>query len=244
MSINYSIAMLGNPIDEDAPKKAYAKSQYTNILTLDKFAGHIASHGSKYNRADIYAVLMQTVDCMREMLLEGKRIEMGDLGVFSISIQSRGAENLETFNPAIHIEQLNVNWTPGDRFRNLLEDAVFNLVPSRRAARILLKSIKAGETTVDLTGGEGGGNEANQPTEGQGVTRPGRTVCPFGNFPNSYGELKFKNNERKIIKSHGRRFFRPSSRRQSPPSPHWASPAAQPFLSAYDRGILPPVHRR
>lgn len=164
MSINYSIAMLGNPIDEDAPKKAYAKSQYTNILTLDKFAGHIASHGSKYNRADIYAVLMQTVDCMREMLLEGKRIEMGDLGVFSISIQSRGAENLETFNPAIHIEQLNVNWTPGDRFRNLLEDAVFNLVPSRRAARILLKSIKAGETTVDLTGG---GNEANQPTEGQ-----------------------------------------------------------------------------
>ena len=40
MSINYSIAMLGNPIDEDAPKKAYAKSQYTNILTLDKFAGH------------------------------------------------------------------------------------------------------------------------------------------------------------------------------------------------------------
>ena len=154
MSINYSIAMLGNPIDEDAPKKAYAKSQYTNILTLDKFAGHIASHGSKYNRADIYAVLMQTVDCMREMLLEGKRIEMGDLGVFSISIQSRGAENLETFNPAIHIEQLNVNWTPSDRFRN-------------RAARILLKSIKAGETTVDLTGGEGGGNEANQPTEGQ-----------------------------------------------------------------------------
>ena len=57
MSINYSIAMLGTPIDEDAPKKAYAKSQYTNILTLDKFAGHIASHGSKYNRADIYAVL-------------------------------------------------------------------------------------------------------------------------------------------------------------------------------------------
>lgn len=27
--------------------------------------------------------------------------------------------------------------------------------------------VTAGETTVDLTGGEGGGNEANQPTEGQ-----------------------------------------------------------------------------
>ncbi|WP_455666801.1 HU family DNA-binding protein [Phocaeicola sp.] len=162
MPINYSIAMYSNPIIADAPRKAYAKSQYTNILTLDKFAEHIASHGSKYNRADIYAVLMQTVDCMREMLLEGKRIEMGDLGVFSISIQGQGAESLEAFNPAIHIEQLNVNWTPGDRFRNLIDSAVFNLVPSRRSAKILLKSIKAGETTVDLTGSGADNSEAVQ----------------------------------------------------------------------------------
>ena len=165
--VNYSIVMRGNPMDADAAKKAYASAQYSEVMDINRFAEHIASHGSKYNRADIYAVLMQTVDCMREMLLEGKRIEMGDLGVFSVSIQSQGAESLEAFNPAIHIEQLNVNWTPGDRFRNLLESAVFNLVPSRRAAKILLKSIKAGETTVDLTGGEGGGNEAGQPTEGQ-----------------------------------------------------------------------------
>lgn len=109
---------------------------------------------------------MQTVDCMREMLLEESASRWATWAC-SASASRAGAENLETFNPAIHIEQLNVNWTPGDRFRNLLEDAVFNLVPSRRAARILLKSIKAGETTVDLTGGEGGGNEANQPTEGQ-----------------------------------------------------------------------------
>lgn len=153
MPINYSTAMYPNPLDDTAPKKAYAKAQYTNILTLDKFAEHIASHGSKYNRADIYAVLMQTVDCMREMLLEGKRIEMGDLGIFCVSIQSLGAESLEAFNPAIHVEQLSVNWTPGTRFRNLLEDAVFHLVPSRRAAKLLLKSIKAGDTTVDLTEG-------------------------------------------------------------------------------------------
>lgn len=163
MPINYSIAMYSNPLNEDAPKKAYAKSQYTNILTLDKFAGHIASHGSKYNRADIYAVLMQTVDCMREMLLEGKRIEMGDLGVFSIGIQSHGAESLEVFNPALYIDRLNVNWTPGGRFLNLMDDAVFNLVPSRRAAKILLKSIKAGDTTVDLAGG----GEADKPAETQ-----------------------------------------------------------------------------
>ena len=165
MSINYSTAMYSNPLDENAPKKAYAKAQYTNILTLDKFAEHIASHGSKYNRADIYAVLMQTVDCMREMLLEGKRIEMGDLGIFSISIQSRGAESLEVFNPALHIEQLNVNWMPGDRFQNLISSAVFNLVPSRRAAKLVVKALKTGQTTVDLTGEA---SEPNAKTEENG----------------------------------------------------------------------------
>lgn len=63
--INYSISLRANPSDQDAPKKAYANAQYSEIMTLDKFAEHISTHGSKYNRADIQAVLIQAVDCMR-----------------------------------------------------------------------------------------------------------------------------------------------------------------------------------
>ena len=33
-----------------------------------------------------------TVDCMREQLLEGKKIRLGDLGDFSILLSSKGAE--------------------------------------------------------------------------------------------------------------------------------------------------------
>lgn len=78
MPINYNIAIYFNRLNEDASQKAYAKRQYTNILTLDKFAEHMASHGS-----------------------------------------------------------------------------IFNLMSSRGAAKILLKGIKVGETTMDLTGGGG-----------------------------------------------------------------------------------------
>ena len=92
--INYSISLRANPSDQDAPKKAYANAQYSEIMTLDKFAEHISTHGSKYNRADIQAVLIQAVDCMREQLLAGQRIQMGDLGTFSIHINSMGAESL------------------------------------------------------------------------------------------------------------------------------------------------------
>lgn len=161
MPINYSVAMYPNPMNRLAPSKAYAKAQYTNLLTLDTFADHIASHGSKYNRADIYAVLMQSVDCLREMLLEGKRIEMGDLGTFSVSIQSQGTKELSDFNPAIHIKRLKVNWSPGNLFRDLLKHATFKLVPARRTAKLLMKGIKAGDTTIDLSKGQ----EPDEPIE-------------------------------------------------------------------------------
>ena len=55
-------------------QNAFAISQYTDIMTIEKFAKHITSHGSVYSRADISAILYIAVDCMREMLLEGKKI--------------------------------------------------------------------------------------------------------------------------------------------------------------------------
>ena len=54
-------------------QNAFAISQYTDVMTIEKFAKHITSHGSVYSRADISAILYMAVDCMREMLLEGRR---------------------------------------------------------------------------------------------------------------------------------------------------------------------------
>ena len=55
-------------------QNAFAISQYTDVMTIEKFAKHITSHGSVYSRADISAILYMAVDCMREMLLEGKNL--------------------------------------------------------------------------------------------------------------------------------------------------------------------------
>ena len=38
-------------------QNAFAISQYTDIMTIEKFAKHITSHGSVYSRADISASL-------------------------------------------------------------------------------------------------------------------------------------------------------------------------------------------
>ena len=79
---------------------------------------------------------------------------MGELGDFSVSLASKGAETADRFT-AQNITGVKVAWEPGTEFKNLLEDAEFNQVASRDAQAALLKAIKAGQTTVDLTGTAG-----------------------------------------------------------------------------------------
>ncbi len=158
-------------------QNAFAISQYTDVMTIEKFAKHITSHGSVYSRADISAILYMAVDCMREMLLEGKKIRLGDLGDFSILLASKGAETADKFT-AQNITNVKVQWEPGQQFKNLLEDAEFNLVASRSAQAAVIKAIREGKTNVDLNvpetpdgGGDGdgttgGGNNAGSGTQG------------------------------------------------------------------------------
>ena len=162
-------------------QNAFAISQYTDVMTIEKFAKHITSHGSVYSRADISAILYMAVDCMREMLLEGKKIRLGDLGDFSVLLSSKGAESADKFT-AQNITQVKVQWEPGKEFKNLLDDAEFNLVASRSAQAAVLKAIKDGKSTVDLNApiapdggddGNGGGSNGGGSTTGGGSNAGG-----------------------------------------------------------------------
>ena len=169
-------------------QNAFAISQYTDVMTIEKFAKHITSHGSVYSIADISAILYMAVDCMREMLLEGKKIRLGDLGDFSILLASKGAETADKFT-AQNITNVKVQWEPGQQFKNLLEDAEFNLVASRSAQAAVIKAIKEGKTNVDLNvpvtpdgggdgdgttgGGSNAGGSGTTGTEGSGTQGAG-----------------------------------------------------------------------
>ena len=140
----------------------FATAQYTEVMSIEKFARHIADHGTSYSRADIMAILYMAVDCMREQLLEGKKIRLGELGDFSVALSSKGAETAEKFSSQ-NIQRVTVCWEPGSEFRNLLADAEFNLVATRSAQAAVLKAIKEGTTNVDISapitpGNPGGGS--------------------------------------------------------------------------------------
>lgn len=147
--IDYSVYMLPNPVKPEAGKKAYAKAQMRELITFSKFVNHIADHNGVFTRGTVRGVIIDMCECLVEMLLDGKKVQLGELGDFWVSLSSEGAESLEKFS-ADNIKEVNIIFTPGSDFENIIGRAEFNIVASRAAQTATLKAEKAGATTVDL----------------------------------------------------------------------------------------------
>ena len=147
--IDYSIAIRkSHPGDENSTEtKAYGVVQINETLSIEQFSKHIAEHGSVFSRDIIQGVILKMVDCLREMLLEGKKVQLGDLGSFGLSLNTTGARTAALFT-ADNITRVNVVWTPGKEFKNLREDAEFQLVPSRAAQAEAVAEAKLQATHV------------------------------------------------------------------------------------------------
>lgn len=165
--------MLPNPIDATAAPKAYARAQVKEVMSFRAFVQHIADHGG-HTRGKVKGILADMCECLVEMLLEGKKVQLDDLGDFWISLTSNGAESMETFR-ATNITGVNILFTPGPDFENLLGRAEFNVVPSRVAQAATLKAEKAGAAMVDLEAAKkkGGSNGDDDDPNGGGAPSGG-----------------------------------------------------------------------
>ena len=157
----------------------------TSVKEQALYGGVVPEIASRRHCEFISAILYMAVDCMREMLLEGKKIRLGDLGDFSVLLSSKGAEDADKFT-AQNITDVKVQWEPGQQFKTLRDDAEFNLVASRSAQAAVIKAIKEGKTSVDLnapTTPEGGGDG----TSGGGSTTGGTGGENTGGSENTGG---------------------------------------------------------
>lgn len=152
--ISYSTFMWKNPLDESAVEKAYAKNQVAKVMTFDEFVKHISDHNGVFTRGTVKGVVSDTCTCLVEMLLNGYKVQFGELGVFGISITCEPAESLTKFT-ADNIKAVNILFTPGDDFANLRSKAEFVSVASRAAQVATLKAEKEMLDTVDLAAAKG-----------------------------------------------------------------------------------------
>ena len=94
----YRTKVIKNSRNSDLDGKVYAKAVTTETLSFQDFINHVISHGSVYDRGTVHGVMIQMVDCMKELLLDSKKIWLGDLGVFYLSLKNKSATDMETFS--------------------------------------------------------------------------------------------------------------------------------------------------
>jgi predicted histone-like DNA-binding protein len=83
----------------------FAKPVITDTVDLSGLAKHMASHNSPYSSGVIKGLLTDMVNCIKELMLEGKNVKLDDLGIFSLGIKNRkgGAESEDDFTVAENI---------------------------------------------------------------------------------------------------------------------------------------------
>ena len=129
---------------ENAGKKLwYATAVSDREMSFEDFVTHISEHNSPYSRGTIHGVLMDTLDCLKELILDGKSVRLSDLGLFSIGMTSRGEETREKVTAAsvqgVHLIVRNTkNWSNAE-----------------------LKKLTKIVAYDEYVAGEGGGTEGN-----------------------------------------------------------------------------------
>lgn len=142
-------------VGKDAGKKKfYATAVQDRTMEFEDFVTHISEHNSPYSRGTVHGVLMDTLDCLQELILDGKSVRLSDLGLFSIGMTSKGEETAEKVNASsitgVHLIVRNTkNWSNSEL---------------RKMCKI---TALGGEVTDEGTGDNGGGNTPSGDSSGK-----------------------------------------------------------------------------
>lgn len=95
--LKYRLVEMKDPIDAEASKKWYARAVQDRTVDFEDFVTHMSGHNSPYSRGVIHGVLIDMLSCLQELVLDGKSVRLGELGLFSLGISGKGADTRDTW---------------------------------------------------------------------------------------------------------------------------------------------------
>ena len=108
-------------------------------IDLDSLAEHMANHNTPYSKGAITGVLTDMVNCIKELLLEGKNVKIADLAIFSLGIKNNGgATSEDTFTVSKNIKGVKLR----ARATGELITRTLNLEASLKKATVTTKTNK------------------------------------------------------------------------------------------------------
>ena len=92
--------------------KWYGRVVSTKTMSYQELCKHMSEHNSVYGEDVCLGVANKLQNCMLQQLLEGKKVQFGELGVFYLSVKSTGANKEEDFNLGANINGLFLCFSP------------------------------------------------------------------------------------------------------------------------------------
>ena len=141
--------------------KWYGRVVSTKTMSYQELCKHMSEHNSVYGEDVCLGVANKLQNCMLEQLLEGKKVQFGELGVFYLSVKSTGANKEEDFNLGANINGLFLCFSPSRTDVNNLSSKMLKKKASFMNVKDLVETAKKSSGTNGTSGTSGTGGDSN-----------------------------------------------------------------------------------
>lgn len=162
--------------------KFYGHVVSTKTMTYAELCKHMAEHNSVYGEDVCLGVANKLQSCMLEQLLEGKKVQFGELGTFYLSVKSTGANKEEDFNLGVNINGLFLCFAPSRTDVNNLSSKMLK----KKAAFMNVKDLVESKAKASGASSSSGSLTPDPPTgEGSQSSTPHLTISRSGSGTSS-----------------------------------------------------------
>jgi predicted histone-like DNA-binding protein len=130
MAVKYRITERRDLLDPSKPNKYYAYLVNADVVDLKTISAAM-SDGSTLREADIYAVLIGLVNTIQVELEKGNQVNLGDLGSFYLSINSKGELRPDDVKPQ-SIQRVKLLYRPKSKMKRFLKSLSFKKDPKSK----------------------------------------------------------------------------------------------------------------
>ena len=107
--LKYKMVTRRHPQNPSEQPKWYAKSVQDRTIDFEGLVTHMSEHNSPYSRGVIHGVLTDMLDCVKELVLDGKSVRLGDLGLFSVGLKTKGSKDRDKWAVSSHVLGVTLN---------------------------------------------------------------------------------------------------------------------------------------
>ena len=157
--------------DSKSYGKWYGRVATTKTMTYQELCKHMSEHNSIYGEDVCLGVANKLQNCMLEQLLEGKKVQFGELGVFYLSVKSTGTDEEKDFNLGININGLFLCFQPSRTDVNNLSSKMLKKKATFLNVKDMVESKTKPSSTTPSTDGDASTPSTDPSTNG-GTSTP------------------------------------------------------------------------